>query len=63
MFRVVSYLLLLCVLILLVVLAVSLLIAEFLYRFGSFTLEAVAFLATWYAGDAVLTKTAHRWRQ
>lgn len=41
-------------------LVVSLLIAEFLYRFGSFTLEAVAFLATWYAVDAVLTWGADR---
>ncbi|MGQ0550925.1 MAG: hypothetical protein ACT4PY_14795 [Armatimonadota bacterium] len=30
-------------------LAGSLLIAEFFYKFHSFTLEALAFLATWYA--------------
>lgn len=30
-------------------LAMSLLIAEALYKFHSFTLEALAFLGTWYA--------------
>jgi hypothetical protein len=30
-------------------LAVSFLIAELFYKFGSFGLECVAFLATWYA--------------
>lgn len=30
----------------------SLVIAELFYRFHSFSLEAVAFLATWYALDA-----------
>ncbi len=30
-------------------LAVSLTIAEFFYKFHSFTLEALAFLGTWYA--------------
>lgn len=30
-------------------LGVSLVIAEFFYKFHSFTLEALAFLATWYA--------------
>ena len=30
-------------------LAVSLAVAEFLYKFHSFTLEALAFLGTWYA--------------
>ena len=32
----------------------SLLVAEFFYKFGSFLLEAVAFLATWFAMDVVL---------
>ena len=41
-------------------LAISLLTAEFLYRFGSFTLEAVAFLATWFVVDAVLSRVADR---
>lgn len=27
----------------------SLMLAEYLYKFGSFTLECVAFLATWYS--------------
>jgi len=31
----------------------SLLIAELFYKFHSFTLECLAFLATWYALDAV----------
>jgi len=44
-------------------LGASIVIAEFFYKFHSFTLEAVAFLATWYglswAGAALL----HRNRQ
>ena len=35
-------------------LAVSLAIAELFYKFHSFTLECVAFLATWLALDAVV---------
>jgi len=34
--------------------AVSLLIAELFYKFHSFTLECMAFLATWYLLDAVI---------
>lgn len=30
------------------------LIAEFLYKFHSFALECIAFLATWYVLDAIL---------
>jgi hypothetical protein len=30
-------------------LAISLAVAEFFYKFGSFLFECVAFLATWYA--------------
>jgi hypothetical protein len=33
----------------------SLLVAELFYKFGSFTLEAVAFLGTWFVLDAVYT--------
>lgn len=33
--------------------SVSLILAELFYKFGSFTLEAVAFLATWYVLSAV----------
>lgn len=29
----------------------SLLVAELFYKFGSFTLEALAFLATWFLAD------------
>jgi hypothetical protein len=35
-------------------LAASLLIAEAFYKFGSFALECLAFLATWYALDVVV---------
>lgn len=41
-------------------LGVSVLIAEMLYKFHSFTLECVAFLATWYVldcGRALLTRS------
>lgn len=34
-------------------LGVSLVIAEVFYKFHSFTLECIAFLATWYAIDAL----------
>ncbi len=34
----------------------SLLIAELFYKFHSFTLECVAFLATWYCLDAIATR-------
>lgn len=34
-------------------LSVSLLIAELFYKFHSFLLECVAFLATWYAIDGM----------
>ena len=37
-------------------LLVSLAAAETFFRFGSFALEAVAFLATWYVLDAVLSR-------
>lgn len=33
-------------------LGASMLIAELFYKFGSFTLECLAFLATWYVIDA-----------
>lgn len=33
------------------ILILSLLIAELFYKFGSFTLECIAFLATWYVLD------------
>jgi hypothetical protein len=36
------------------VFAVSFLLASFLYKFGSFALEAVAFLATWFVLDALV---------
>lgn len=36
------------------VLGASIVIAEVFYKFHSFTLECMAFLATWYALDAAL---------
>lgn len=33
------------------ILALSLVIAELFYKFGSFTLECIAFMATWYVLD------------
>ena len=35
--------------------AASLVIAEVFYKFGSFTLETVAFLGTWFVLDAVVS--------
>ena len=39
-------------------LAGSLLIAEFFYKFGSFTLECLGFLATWFVLDAMFAGIA-----
>ncbi len=36
-------------------LAASIIIAELLYKFHSFTLEALAFLATWYVLDMAMS--------
>ena len=33
---------------------ISLIIAELFYKFHSFTLETIAFLATWYVIDAIV---------
>lgn len=41
-------------------LAVAMVVAEILYKFGSFTLECLAFLATWYVTDLVI-HTVARW--
>ena len=38
--------------------AASLLIAELFYKFGSFTLECLGFLATWFVLDAILAGIA-----
>ncbi|MDZ4699892.1 MAG: hypothetical protein SH809_09325 [Rhodothermales bacterium] len=37
-------------------LSLALIVAEFLYKFHSFTLECVAFLATWYVFSAVVSR-------
>lgn len=44
-------------------LAVSLLIAELFYKFHSFALECIAFLATWYLLDATMRFLFHLWRK
>jgi hypothetical protein len=38
----------------------SLLVAEFYFKFGSFTLECVCFLATWLALGAALSFVSRR---
>jgi hypothetical protein len=38
------------------VLALAIVIAEFFYKFHSFTLECIAFLLTWYALDWIAGK-------
>ena len=40
-------------------LAISLIIAELFYKFGSFTLECIGFLVTWFVLDAVFAKVGH----
>ncbi len=35
----------------------SLAIAEMFYKFHSFTLECITFLATWYALDLIVSRT------
>ena len=37
-------------------LAISLIVAELFYKFGSFTLECVGFLATWFVLDALFAQ-------
>ena len=37
-------------------LALSLLVAELFYKFGSFTLECLGFLATWFVLDAAFAQ-------
>lgn len=40
---------------------ISLAIAEFFYKFGSFLFECIAFLATWYILDAARVLLAGSW--
>jgi hypothetical protein len=40
----------------------SLLIAELFYKFHSFTLECIAFLATWYVLDGAITLLSRVWK-
>lgn len=39
-------------------LAISIVTAELFFKFHSFTLECVAFLATWYVVDAIIGRIA-----
>lgn len=45
------------------VLAIAWLVAELFYKFGSFTLECAAFLATWYVIDALFQAVFRRINQ
>jgi len=40
---------------------ISFVIAEFFYKFHSFTLETLAFLATWFVVDALATTVRESW--
>ena len=42
-------------------LIISFLIAELFYKFHSFTLECLAFLATWFVIDALATSIHNVW--
>jgi hypothetical protein len=44
------------------VLIVSLLIANTFYKFQSFLLESLAFLATWFVIDLVVSFVSHQWQ-
>ena len=41
-------------------LVISLIVAELFYKFGSFTLECLGFLATWFVLDAVFAHSRPR---
>jgi hypothetical protein len=42
-------------------LLVSFIIAELFYKFHSFTLETLAFLATWFVVDAAIGLVSNSW--
>ena len=42
-------------------LVISLVVAELFYKFGSFTLECLGFLATWFVLDALFARIARVW--
>ena len=47
------------------IILISLIIAEFFYKFHSFTLETIAFLATWFVLDGLFTAVLNletKWR-
>lgn len=45
------------------ILAISFVIAELFYKFHSFTLECIAFLATWYLLDLAKNRLTDAWRK
>jgi len=45
------------------IIAISLIIAELFYKFHSFTLECIAFLATWYVLDMLVKFMSKTWRK
>ena len=44
------------------ILGASLMLAEMFYKFHSFTLECLAFLATWFAADACTVALRKAWK-
>ena len=44
-------------------LVASFVIAELFYKFHSFTLECLAFLATWFVIDGVISLVTGKWRR
>lgn len=45
------------------IMAISLIIAELFYKFHSFTLECIAFLATWYVLDVLVKFLSKTWKK
>jgi hypothetical protein len=45
------------------IIAMSFVIAELFYKFHSFTLECVAFLATWYLIDLTYDRLTGTWKK
>ena len=45
------------------IIIISLIIAELFYKFHSFTLECIAFLATWYVLDVLVKFLSKNWKR
>ena len=45
------------------IIVISLIIAELFYKFHSFTLECIAFLATWYVLDVLVKFLSKNWKR